>query len=402
MTDLSAPPAAPGEWADQATPWGIAAASTRSVAIIIIDHDGMIMAWNDGAQDMFGYHARDVIGRPILNFAEASSQSQAMETLLDPFADDGYSRWYRHCTGRLVFCMARMSLLGTRGDGSAQQALFLCDATDIRERFEALGRRLIEQEERCDEALNADACKDRCLALISHELKQPLTTILLVTERLLGLPADTQVQRITEDLQDFRSATRRMARIVDDLLDISRVRAGKIRLEPMLVHVDELVRHVSATIAATAPDSRIVVDVEASDCRCMGDPVRLEQIISNLLHNAIKFSGSGGRINVRVECDDGFAKIEVADDGIGISREFLPHVFSMFGQEPGARSSSREGLGIGLALVNDLVKAHAGRISARSDGIGKGARFTVWFPLAIKSMPAQPMPSRVASFDRVL
>ncbi len=393
MTDLTTPQIGPRALADPGTQWGVAAASSRSVAIIITDHDGMILAWNAGAQDMFGYNACDMIGRSMLAVVDSSASSEAAESSLDPFFDNGHSRWYRHRSGRRVFCMARMSILGAEVDGSGRRALFLCNVTEIRERFDALLSRLIAQEVRCDEALNADAYKDRCIALISHELKQPLTMILMVIERLLEVSDDAREQRTREDLRDLRGATRRMTRIVDDLLELSRARAGKIRLEPILVNVDELVRDVSAAMAESAPDRSIIVDIEGSDYGCIGDPVRMEQIVSNLLHNAIKFSESGGRIHVCVGADDGFAKIAVADDGVGISREFLPHVFSMFDQELGAHPSTTDGLGIGLAVVNELVKAHAGRISVLSEGLGRGAKFTVWLPLARKSMSAQFMSS---------
>lgn len=259
----------------------------------------------------------------------------------------------------------------------------------LHERIESLQRQLDEQEVRYGEALSADASKDRCLALISHELKQPLTTILMGIERLLELTADSGNQRITDDLQAIRSATRRQARIVDDLLELSRIRTGKVRLEPVLVDVGELVFHVATAMAESTPDRTIHIHIDDTvDHHCLVDPVRLEQIVSNLLHNAIKFSQSAGRIEVCVKSADGYANIGVADDGMGICREFLPHVFSMFGQEMRAHPAASDGLGIGLALVQELAKAHGGGVNVQSDGPGRGSSFTVWLPLAGDAAPA--------------
>jgi two-component system CheB/CheR fusion protein len=151
----------------------------------------------------------------------------------------------------------------------------------------------------------------------------------------------------------------------------------------VLVDVGELVSVVARTIAEASPDRTMHVGIDrAGKYLCLVDPVRLEQIVSNLLHNAIKFTEIGGCIDVCVRSVDGFANVSVADNGAGICPNFLPHVFTMFGQEMRSHPAASEGLGIGLALVQELAKAHGGRVIATSDGPGLGAVFTVSLPLA--------------------
>jgi two-component system CheB/CheR fusion protein len=198
-----------------------------------------------------------------------------------------------------------------------------------------------------------DAIRDRCLAMVSHELKQPLSVLLLNLGRLLEKMAEPDVEGAQELGQAMRHTIRRQARIIDDLFDLSRMRIGKLRLDPEMVDLDEVVRAVAADVAIGAPDRDLRVDVDTSvRRRCLADRVRLEQMLSNLLDNAVKFTGQGGCIVVRVASGNGFARVSVTDDGCGISAEFLPQVFRMFGQETSANHVARQGMGIGLALVH--------------------------------------------------
>jgi len=384
-TERSALRRSPAARAHHQIPGAIADSNSRGAAIVIIELDGTIAGWNEGAEDMFGYLEDEIIGQPVAVLLDVQGAPEpAVDALVRSFASGGHSGWYRHKSGQRLFCTRSISGLDRLSDGLGRRAWIVCDVTGVREHLLMLEQRLLEQTERCNEALSADATKDRCLALISHELKQPLTTILIGVERLIELTAGTKVQRISQDLHAIRGATLRQARIVDDLLELSRIRTGKIQLEHVLVDVGELTLHISSTVCETAPDRHIRIHVDRTNgLVCMADPVRLEQIVSNLLDNAIKFTEPCGEIDVRVETADGFAKISVADDGIGISQEFLPYVFSMFGQEARRHPAATEGLGIGLALVRELAKAHRGKVSARSEGPGRGAQFTVWLPLAI-------------------
>ena len=400
-TYLPASKRAPREAGSDAVHRCTATACTRSFAIIITDHDGTIDAWSKGAQDMFGYGEAEMVGGTLSTLAlpqlMTSQEINGHKNLFDSSANAG---WYRHKNGTHIFCREARSTLANRPGEALRHVWFLCDDTSLHKRFEALQRKLIEQEVLYGEAVSADASKDRSLALISHELKQPLATILMGVERLLELTSGTDSKRITDNLHAIRSATQRQAKIVNDLMELSRIRTGKIRLDPVLINVGELVYVVATTIAEGSPDRSIQMCIDHSgDHQCLVDPVRLEQIVSNLLNNAIKFSGSGGRIEVCVRSAEGFAKVSVADDGIGISQEFLPYVFSMFGQETRSDSVASEGLGLGLAIVKELAQAHGGRVGVRSDGPGRGSRFTVWLPLA--SVTTHPGPSSSTVDERL-
>ena len=238
-----------------------------------------------------------------------------------------------------------------------------------------------------------DAIRDRCLAMVSHELKQPLSVLLLNLGRLLEKMAEPDVEGAQELGHAMRHSIRRQALIIDDLFDLSRMRIGKLRLDPEMVDLDEVVRAVAADVAIGAPDRDLRVDVDTSvRRRCLADRVRLEQMLSNLLDNAVKFSGQGGCILVRVASADGFATVSVTDDGCGISAEFLPHVFRMFGQERSGEQGGHPGMGIGLALVQELAKAHGGKVEAQSKGPGSGASFTLWLPMPSSATGTLPIP----------
>jgi two-component system CheB/CheR fusion protein len=235
------------------------------------------------------------------------------------------------------------------------------------------------------------------LAIMSHELKQPLTELLLGTEQLLEQACGGDAGKLHDIGQSMKSTIRRQARIIDDLLEFSRIRTGKLSLELMPVDIAGLVRAACDAAARMAPRMHIRADIRCDGTRrCLADPVRMEQMLSNLLGNAIKFSHGGGRIDVQLGIERHFARISVADDGCGIAAEFLPHVFSLFGQESRLGAPPRAGLGIGLALVRELATAHGGRVEARSDGPGRGAQFVVWLPLIDGAAPGRALMHRHA------
>ena len=195
--------------------------------------------------------------------------------------------------------------------------------------------------------------------------------------------------------------------IVNDLLDLSRVQTGKMHLNTVTTDLTEIVQMLSQAIGADASHKGIALSVEAMPAvMCHADPVRLEQVVWNLLGNAVKFTPQNGHIVVKVAVDGEFARLEIADDGVGISAKYLPQIFELFGQAPPAESGSaaHAGLGIGLALVRDLVNAHGGRIEAASPGTDLGSTFTVWLPSAATSTPAAEPTTSLSSMadQRVL
>jgi signal transduction histidine kinase len=242
-------------------------------------------------------------------------------------------------------------------------------------------RKLLEREQQARrEAQRANRAKDEFLATLSHELRTPLNAILGWTSLLAGGQLDPAASR--KALAIIERNTRAQAQLIEDLLDISRIVTGKLRLEVKAVSLNgiavgaiDAVRH-----AAEAKGVRLETQLGA-DVTIVCDPTRVQQVIWNLLTNAIKFTPSEGRIVVTTATAGERAHVTVADSGSGISAEFLPYVFERFRQEDGAATREHAGLGLGLSIVRHVVELHGGQVTAYSDGEGKGASFVVELPI---------------------
>jgi PAS domain S-box-containing protein len=273
------------------------------------------------------------------------------------------------------------------------------DVTSVRSAEDALRRSVTELRQAQARLQEADRRKDEFLAVLSHELRNPLAPIknsLYVLER--AAPGGEQARRAHEVIA--RQVVH-MTRLVDDLLDVTRISRGKahVRREPM---------DLCEVVTRTAEDHRSIflavgVALEISTCETPlmldADPTRLSQVIGNLLSNAAKFTAPGGRVSLSLEREAGEAAIRVRDDGAGITAELLPRVFEPFVQDDATLDRSKGGLGLGLALVKGLVELHGGTVTAASAGPGRGAEFLVRLPLAAgEPAGAEPeRPVRVAS-----
>ncbi len=227
--------------------------------------------------------------------------------------------------------------------------------------------------------------KDEFLATLSHELRTPMAPILGWAQMLLRNPADTS--RIREGVEVIERNARVQTQLIDDLLDMSRIATGKVNLVAQPLHLKTLVEAALSTVhtAAEARDVTIKADYEPDLPKLRVDPARMQQVVWNLLTNAIKFTPRGGKVGVRVYQQDCNVAIEVSDSGQGIDAEFLPHVFERFRQADSSSTRAHGGLGLGLAIVKQLVELHGGSISAHSDGSGQGAKFTIVLPLPSSS-----------------
>ncbi|WP_371088112.1 CheR family methyltransferase [Variovorax sp. RCC_210] len=359
------------------------AATTRDFAIITTDPTGLVTTWNRGAERIFGYAEEEMLQRPIASIFTPEDQAQGIpEQEMRRAAETGRAeddRWHLRKNGSRFFCSGVMTALeASAGGGFAKIGR---DMTGTKQLELAQEHRLVREKKTSLNAQLANELKDRFLAVMSHELKQPLNLIQMNAELLMRLPGvagDPKVQRLGEAI---RGAVASQSRIINDLLDLSRIRTGKLRLDRVAVDLGELVQTAAAAAVANVPAKKIVLDADCeADVICNGDRVRVEQIAWNLLSNAAKFTPDGGRITVRVAAENGFARLTVTDTGCGIAPEFLPHVFGMFNQAE-AVASPNGGLGIGLALVYELALAHGGRVEAHSAGAGQGATFSVWLPL---------------------
>ncbi|HUQ28251.1 MAG TPA: ATP-binding protein [Usitatibacter sp.] len=238
--------------------------------------------------------------------------------------------------------------------------------------------------------------KDEFLAMLCHELRNPLAPLVICIE-MLRRPG-VSASQASRSLEIAARQTAQLSRLVEDLLDVSRVSRGRIELRREPVSLATAVGDAVESSRALLESRRHAIRVELAQepLFVKADVVRLAQILSNLLHNAAKYTDPGGRIDVRLARDADEAVISVSDTGIGMSEATLPHVFELFTQAPVALSRAQGGLGIGLTLVRALTELHGGSVSAASDGIGKGSRFTVRLPLATREIEAVPVPREAA------
>jgi signal transduction histidine kinase len=239
------------------------------------------------------------------------------------------------------------------------------------------------------EAQAASRAKDEFLATVSHELRTPINAVLGWAAMLRNDHLDPS--RADYACEAIERSARAQAQLLEQLLDVSRIVSGKLELRLAPVHVEAIIGAALDAVRPAADDKnvRIVTKIENGIPLLLADPERLQQVMINMLSNAVKFSPDDGVVQVELHRDDGFARIVVSDRGIGIKSEFLPYVFDRFRQ--GASGSNR-GLGLGLWIVRDIVERHGGTVTAESDGEGKGSTFTVTLPLRAQ---AEPVPGGI-------
>jgi signal transduction histidine kinase len=226
------------------------------------------------------------------------------------------------------------------------------------------------------ELAEANRAKDVFLATLSHELRTPLTPVVGWIKLLRSGNLDSK--SIAQALDAIERNAWLQARLIDDLLDTSRIATGKLQFEPRPTDLNSAVKAALETILATAASRNIDLSIDLSPATLvvMGEPVRLQQIAWNLVSNAIKFTDPGGKVTVNTESKDAVARLVVSDTGVGISPDFLPHVFDRFRQADGSTSRRHGGLGLGLAIADALANMHGGRLEAYSEGVGQGSSFS--------------------------
>lgn len=286
---------------------------------------------------------------------------------------------------------------------AAQAAIGMNKAAMYREALYAQKRaeqEAVEKQRLYEDAARANEVKDQFLATVSHELRTPLTSILGWAQMLTsGKLNPAMTERAVTTIE--RNA-RAQAQIVEDLLDISRIVSGKLRLNVQLfspnLSVESAIDALRPAALAKSVNLQAVIDPRAGPIS--GDPERLQQIVWNLLANAVKFTPKGGRVHIALQRDHSNVQIVVTDNGAGIPPDYLPRVFDSFTQVDSSSSRKHGGLGLGLAIVKKLAELHGGTVQAYSDGIGKGASFTVTLPVAPlayqHALPAAPRVNKMS------
>jgi PAS domain S-box-containing protein len=361
-------------------------ANVKDHAIVTLDTDGCVTAWNSGAERLFGYTPDDVVGRPrtVLFASDDTDQDrEGMQVDHGPMAA-GIDRIRTHVRkdGTLFHGSDTTEVLR---DDAGRLRGFVKVIRDVSEqkRIEEQRERLLETERAARSAAERVArMKDEFLATISHELRTPLNAILGWTHILFrgGRPVDDSMR---EGLTVIERNARAQAQLVDDLLDVSRIATGRVRLDIQPVQLPGLIDAALDAVRPAAEAKGIVLHkrVASGTMAVSGDPNRLQQVFWNLLTNAVKFTSNGGRIDVSVQFGGSSVEVCVTDTGQGIKSEFLPYVFDRFRQADASTKRTHTGLGLGLAIVHELVELHGGTVKAESHGEGTGSMFTVTLPL---------------------
>jgi PAS domain S-box-containing protein len=344
-------------------------------AIFMLDPDGYVISWNSGAERIKGYRADEIIGSHLSRFysnedRERGKPDRALTTARTTgrYEDEG---WRVRKDGTTFWANAVLTALKDGGElrGFAK---ITRDLTERRLREQA------EQAAAIHEAANR--VKDEFLATLSHELRTPLNVVMGQLSRLRTRTlTPEQAERAWDALE---RNTKAQLRMIEDLLDTSRILSGRLFLSMQEVMLGTLVRAVLEEMRPMFDTNGVQLHTQIAAATMIGDPARLRQIVSNLLSNALKHTPAQGRVDVVMTASDTEATLTVEDNGGGIPLDFLPRMFDRFAQADPVVTRVQGGLGLGLAITKDLVSMHGGTIEAKSAGIGKGATFTLKLPLA--------------------
>jgi PAS domain S-box-containing protein len=370
-------------------------------AIIGKTLDGIVVSWNAGAERLYKYAADEVVGRHISFLAppdRVDELSSIMSRLRRGERIEHYeTQRIRKDGARLDVSITISPIKNATGDVVGASAI----ARDIseRRRLENERARLLEEaralhtatEHARRQAEETSRTKDQFLAVISHELRTPLQAIAGWLQVLRAKRDDAALVERALDTADRN--TRLLTRIVNDLIDVSRFAAGQITVDRQPIDIPPLVEFVLDAMRPVATEKGVSVEssVDPWAGPVLGDAERLQQVIGNIVGNAIKFTPSGGRVDVRARNDDTHVEIVISDTGPGIPSNVLPHVFEAFRQAESGPARVQGGLGLGLAIARHLVEAHEGTVQAHSPGLGKGARFVVRLPRLKDAAMAHPV-----------
>jgi PAS domain S-box-containing protein len=350
------------------------------------DLDGVITSWNRGAERILGYTAEEVIGKHI-SLIMPPEQAEDMPRILERIRHgekvDHYQTKRRRKDGTIIDVSLTVSPIRNEEGEIIGASKVGRDITAERRAREERERLLEAAQAARADAEAANRIKDEFLATLSHELRTPLNAI-LGWARILS-SGELAPDDLKEGLAAIDRNARAQAQIIEDLLDISRIISGNLRLDVQRMNVAEVIEAAIASVApaAEAKGVRLKKVLDPLAGPVSGDPARLQQIVWNLLSNAVKFTPRGGRVQVLLERVNSHVEISVIDSGIGIRPEFLPHIFERFRQADSSTTRRHGGLGLGLAIVKQLAELHGGTVRVKSPGEGQGSTFVVSLPITV-------------------
>lgn len=363
--------------------WTALMQNVKDYGIFMLDPQGLVVMWNTGAERMFGYLSDEILGQPFCiiftqhDIDKLQPQFEMQEAREKGRCED--ERWHRRKDGTEFWGSGVVTPLWT-DDGQLRG-------------FAKVVRDFTERKRTEDTLAEANQRKDEFLAMLSHELRNPLGAILTSIELLKAEKLDNP--EVTHVVGIVERQARLLVHMVNDLLDIARISKGTFQLSRARVELQTILRHAieAAQPGIQAQGHYLSVSLPEEPIWVDADPSRLEQVFSNLLNNAIKYTDAGGQICVNATHDRQQAVISVRDNGAGILAEMLPRIFDLFVQVDRSLDRAQGGLGIGLTLVKRLVEAHGGRVEAHSEGIGHGSEFVVAIPVITQAASAASKPA---------
>ena len=370
------------------------AAQVRSIleaaldAVVVTDAAGRVTGWNAQAEATFGWSREEALGRPVSELIvppERRRLGDGLETFFETDTEGMPNRRAEVEALRRDGTRLPLELTVTRLEGWGAPS-FTAFCRDISER-----RRADEERNRLlEEARQAARLKDEFLAMLSHELRTPLSAIVGWAHMLRT--GDLDPATTSRAIETIERNARLQNQLIEDILDVSRIIAGKFHLDMRSADLARVVEAAAETVGLSAKAKGVALELELDRGvgPAVGDPERLQQVVWNLLSNAIKFTPHGGRVTVTLACrqDTGEFEIQVRDTGSGIDPEFLPHVFERF-RQAGSGAKRSGGLGLGLSIVRHIVETHGGTVAVDSGGPGRGTTFMVRLPVVDAAAESQ-------------
>ena len=358
--------------------------NVQDYAIVFLDPQGRFTRWSVGAERIFGYQEAEILGQPgSIIFIPEDLEQGADQKELETAVEEGrveHERWYVRKDGTWFWGSGIATPLRDEIGQLRGFSQIIRDFTE-RKRAEDERNQLLEREQQARETAEAaNRIKDEFLATLSHELRSPLNAMIGWTNLLLTRQFDESTTK--RAIETIERNARSQAQLVEDLLDVSRIIRGKLRLNIRPIELTSVIEAALETVrpAAQAKEIRFQCVLDPAAGLVAGDSDRLQQVVWNLLSNAIKFTPKGGYVDVHLQSVNSHVEIIVTDTGQGISPEFVPYVFERFRQADSSTTRVYSGLGLGLAIVRNLVELHGGTVRVSSLGIGKGATFIVKLP----------------------